>query len=81
MPNFVKTVIPIRIDVTVYLVVSLTVDILKGMRARLAFLYSKPWGVYISILFAVPYHLSMMLGFVKSIAFDASGHIQSTTES
>jgi len=41
MPNFVEIVLLVRISITVYLVVSLAVDILKKIRAKLAFLYSK----------------------------------------
>jgi len=41
MPNFVETVSPIRTSVAVCLVVSLAVDTLEEIRARLTFLYSK----------------------------------------
>ena len=42
MSIFVKTVMLIRIYITVYLMVSLAVNIFKKMRTKLAFLCSEP---------------------------------------
>ena len=75
MPNFVETVLPIRTSVAVCLVVPLAVNALEEIRARLTFLYSKLWRIYVVVLFAASYLLFMMLGFVRSIVFDASGHM------
>ena len=57
------------------MVVFLAVDALEEIRARLAFLYSKLWRIYIVVLFVTPYLLPIMLGFVKSIVFDVSRHM------
>jgi len=75
MPNYVEMVLPIGTGVTVCLVVSLTVDTLKEIRKRLIFLCNKSWRIYISILFAVSHQLSVILGFVRFIAFDTPEHI------
>jgi len=75
MLNFVETVLPIRTSVAVCLVVSLAVDTFEEIRVRLTFLYSKLWRIYVVVFFAASYLLLMMLEFVKSIAFDASGHM------
>jgi len=75
MPNFVETVSPVRTSVTVCLVIPLAVDALEEMRARLTFLCSEPWRIYINVLFVAPCLLPMMLRFVRSIAFDIPGHM------
>jgi len=78
MPIFVEMVTPIRTCITVHLMVSLAVGVSEGMGARLAFHCSEPWRIYVIVLFAAPCLLPMMLGFVRSIAFDAPGHMRST---
>ena len=80
MPIFVEMVLPIRTCITVYLIVSLAVDTLERMRARLAFLCCKLWRIHLRALFATLYLLSIMLRFVRSIVFDALGHMQLTTK-
>jgi len=62
----------------VYLMVFLVVNIFERMRTRLIFLYSESWRIYIIILLTAPYLIPIMLGFVKSITFDTSRHMQST---
>lgn len=75
MPNFVEIVSPVRTSITVPLVIFLAVNILKKMRVRLVFFCSKPWKIYVSILFTVLCLLSMILEFVRSIAFDISEYM------
>ena len=79
MPIFVKIVILIRTYITVYLMVSLTVNIFERMRTRLAFLCSEPWRIYIIVLLIAPYFIPIILRFVKSIAFDIPRHMQLAT--
>ena len=80
MTNFIKTVLLVRISVTVCLVVFLTVDTFEEMKTRLTFLCSKPWMIYVSILFAILSLLPIMLRFVRFIIFDILEHIQSTSK-
>jgi len=79
MPNFVETVSPVRTSITVSLVISLVVNILEKMKVRLVFFCNKPWKIYVGILFTVICLLSMILEFVRSIVFDISEYMQSTS--
>jgi len=75
MPNFIETVTPIRTCVAVYLMVAFAVNTFERMRTKLTFLCSKPWWINVSVFFAAPCSLPMMLSLVRSIAFDASGYM------
>ena len=80
IPLFVETVTSIRISIVVCLIVSFAADTLEGMRARLTFLCSKPWRVWLIVFFAAPCLLPVMFGVMRSIAFDTSGHMWLATE-
>ena len=69
---------PIRTCVAVCLMVTFAVDTFERMRTKLAFLYTKPWWINVSVFFAAPCSLPMMLGLVRSIVFDTPGHMWST---
>ena len=69
-----------RTSITVCLMSSFAINTLEDMRARLAFLCSKPQQFQLIIFFAVLCLLSIMLGIVRSIAFDTSRHVKSTTK-
>ena len=75
MPNFIETVTPIRTCVAVHLMVAFAVNTFERMRTKLTFLCSKPWWINVSVFFTVLCSLPMMLSLVRSIAFDASGHM------
>ena len=80
MSLLVETVVPIRTFVTVRLVVIFAVDILEWMRARLAILCSESWRIRLIVLFVAPWFFPVMLGFVRTIAYNTPGHMWSTPE-
>ena len=75
VPLSIEAVTPIRISITVHLMVTFAVDTLEWMRARLTILCYKPWRRWFIVFLVAPCHLLMVLRFMRSIAFDASGHV------
>ena len=73
LPLFIEIVSPIRTSVAVHLMVSFTIDTFEDVRARLAFLCSKPWRSQLVVFFATSCLLPMVLRIVRSIAFDTYG--------
>jgi len=76
IPLFVEIVMSIRTGVTVHLIVSFAIDAFEDMKARLAFFYSEPWGIYFHIFLAAPWFLPVMLSVVRSIVFGAPGYMR-----
>jgi len=75
MPLFIEIISLIRTSVAVHLMVFFTIDTFEDIRARLAFLYSRLWRSQLVIFFATSHIFSVVFRIVRSITFDASGHI------
>ena len=61
----------------VSLVIPVTVQALECVRAWFAFLDFQPWWVELGVCFAAPTEFSMMFGFVRLIAFNTFGILDS----
>jgi len=66
--------------VGVGLVISFAVGALEGVRAWFALFGFKSGGINFSIRFTTPTEFSMMFRFVRPVAFDAFGSLESTRE-
>ena len=80
VPFPVEAMSPKRTVVRISLVVSFAVGALKGVRAWFALLGFGSGRINFSISFATPTEFSMMFRFVRPIAFDAFGSLDSTRE-
>ena len=73
----IELVSPKQTLIGVCLVVSMTIQALKHMRAWFSFLGFQLWWIEFGVCFAAPTEFLMMFGFVWTVAFDIFGTLYS----
>ena len=78
VPIFIETVTPIRTTIAICLMVSLAIHTLEDMRTWLTNIGSHV--IYFLVFHTAPCFLSVVFGFMSSIALSTSGDVRATTQ-